>query len=257
MCIALIKHYKLSKEVFMKNSGLITLVFILLLVAVLILQSCKATKNTAPSPKIETKTENKQEPPTTPVKSPFDEQPIIKALKDLVDVEAVWRQQDVDGDGIKDYWTYDVSCFHRMYRADRVTKVDFIPQELAIADAAPADDKVLGDGVIESWSCITDKPQTYGGYFFRVIEKDEIGNNYNQNPGNNKIAVTNNSKFAFVAYPEKYGVTGINTFIVNETGKIYSTDCGSDTDKIVLYWPGADPTQLAGPGCWPWKEINN
>ena len=35
--------------------------------------------------------------------------------------------------------------------------------------------------------------------------------------------------FAFVAYPEKYGDTGITTFIVDQSGVVYEKDLGKDT----------------------------
>ncbi len=35
--------------------------------------------------------------------------------------------------------------------------------------------------------------------------------------------------FAFVAYPEKYGDTGIMTFIVDQSGVVYEKNLGKDT----------------------------
>ena len=189
------------------------------------------------------------EEPTEVLKSYEDnENSAIASLKDLCSNEAVWRQQDVDGNGIKDYWTYDVSCFNRMYRADGVTKVNFIDTSFAMADTSRADDDVFGFGfpAIEPWST---EPEQFSsapksGYYFQAMELDENRNLYNQNEvGENKIKVTNNTKFAFVAYPETYGSTGINTFIVNENGTVYKKDTGGHYASKVLNWPGEDPTQ--------------
>ena len=38
--------------------------------------------------------------------------------------------------------------------------------------------------------------------------------------------------FAFVAYPEKYGDTGITTFIINQNGIVYEKNLGKDTAEM-------------------------
>jgi hypothetical protein len=38
--------------------------------------------------------------------------------------------------------------------------------------------------------------------------------------------------FALVAYPAEYGVSGIQTFIVNHRGKVYENDLGSTTGAL-------------------------
>jgi Protein of unknown function (DUF2950) len=35
--------------------------------------------------------------------------------------------------------------------------------------------------------------------------------------------------FAFIAYPENYGDTGITTFIINQSGVVYEKDLGKST----------------------------
>jgi len=164
------------------------------------------------------------------------------ALKLLTSAEATWFQQDCDGNGIKDYWTYDISCLHRMYRKDNTTKIAFIPIDMARADMASAsmsgDINPFGTPKIESWAEIMTGSKS--GYLFMAMVADEKGIPYNQNPvGPNKILATNNSKFAFIAYPDVYGISGINTFIVNEEGAIYARDMKSDKNKIILQWPNA------------------
>jgi hypothetical protein len=37
--------------------------------------------------------------------------------------------------------------------------------------------------------------------------------------------------FAFIAYPEKYGDTGIATFIINQNDIVYQKDLGKNTAK--------------------------
>ncbi|MBI4712846.1 MAG: DUF2950 family protein [Planctomycetes bacterium] len=185
----------------------------------------------------------------------------LTSLRVLEAQEAIWKQQDIDGNGINDYWTYDISCFNRMYRADGQTKVGFIDIAFARADTNPATDMAfLGNPAIEPWigdtidasdaATLTSK----SGYLFRAMLTDENGVPYNQNPvGAQGVKVCNSTKFAFVAYPEAYGTSGVNTFIVNESGTVYCTDCGSgDGAKIVLQWPGENPADVIGPGGRRW-----
>ncbi|MBI4712849.1 MAG: DUF2950 family protein [Planctomycetes bacterium] len=186
----------------------------------------------------------------------------IAGLKTLTAQEAVWRQRDIDGNGIKDYWTYDVSAFYRMYQPDG-TKANLIDIELARTDATFSPtfttSNFFGYPLLEDWFVRREKnlPVAQDGYLFRAMLLDESGIPYNQNPvGKNDIKACNPTKFAFVAYPEKYGMTGINTFIVNQSGTVYSNDCGSDDRKIVLQWPAAtpdgSPTAVIGPGGRRW-----
>jgi hypothetical protein len=39
--------------------------------------------------------------------------------------------------------------------------------------------------------------------------------------------------FALVAYPAKYGYSGVMTFVVNQSGVVYEKDLGQDTSKII------------------------
>jgi len=177
-------------------------------------------------------------------------------LKLITAAEAMWRQQDCDGNGINDYWTYDISCFHRTYRSDNETKICFIAIDSAKADMTPASMFggiiPFGTPQIESWANLTTCPKS--GYRFQAMVIDEKGMPYNQNPiGPNKIPATNSHKFAFVAYPEVYAYSGINTFIVNEEGTIYANDTGNDANKIILTWPGVNPTGVEGPNGRFWR----
>jgi len=178
-------------------------------------------------------------------------------LRTLTSQEAIWRTEDTDGNGIKDYWTYDLSCMNRMTRADGVTKVNMIDTSFGRADDARAVDDVFGAiPVVEDWDAGATAlvKAAKSGYFYRAMLTNENGNPYNVNTvGTNAIAATNGNQFAFVAYPETYGTTGINTFIVNQKGTVYVCDCGSDKAKVVLQWPGANPVSVVGPGGRNWK----
>ncbi|MBI5779462.1 MAG: DUF2950 family protein [Planctomycetes bacterium] len=174
------------------------------------------------------------------------------SLKLMTSAEALWRQQDADGNGAMDYWTYDVSCFYRALRPDNATEVAFIPIDLARADINPARSDVFGN----TYFRITDLPELSSmpknGYLFRAMELESNGQPYGQEMVDG-IPAANQTKFAFVAYPATYGTTGVNTYIVNQEGTIYCTDCGSDSQKTVLQWPGINPCEEYGPGGRQWR----
>lgn len=47
--------------------------------------------------------------------------------------------------------------------------------------------------------------------------------------------------FALVAYPAKYGASGIMTFIVNQEGIVYEKDLGEDTAATAAAMTVFDP----------------
>ncbi len=49
------------------------------------------------------------------------------------------------------------------------------------------------------------------------------------------------SAFALVAYPAKYGVSGIMTFIINQEGVIYEKDLGENTSTAAAAMTSFDP----------------
>jgi hypothetical protein len=54
--------------------------------------------------------------------------------------------------------------------------------------------------------------------------------------------------FALVAWPSEYGVSGVNTFIVNHRGVVYQKDLGPATSVLARQMTRFDP----GPG---WKKV--
>jgi hypothetical protein len=47
--------------------------------------------------------------------------------------------------------------------------------------------------------------------------------------------------YALVVFPDEYGSTGERTYIINETGRVYSKDCGKG--EYIDTYPGPDPTE--------------
>jgi hypothetical protein len=74
------------------------------------------------------------------------------------------------------------------------------------------------------------KPEPYHGYYFRILKS--------QGPaadGGDLDYVVNGKMiggFALVAWPAEYGVTGVQTFIINHQGIVYGKDLGANTTVL-------------------------
>ena len=74
------------------------------------------------------------------------------------------------------------------------------------------------------------KPAPYHGYFYRILTAqgpDAPGGAYDYVVNGKMIG-----GFALVAFPAKYGVSGVMTFIVNHQGVINQKGLGKDTEKL-------------------------
>jgi hypothetical protein len=90
------------------------------------------------------------------------------------------------------------------------------------------------------------QPTPYKGYFYRILKgqgKDAAGGTYDY-VVNGKMVLG----FALVAYPAKYGSSGIMTFIVNQDGVVYQKDLGKDTDQLAKAMKIYDPDKS-------WKKV--
>ena len=70
----------------------------------------------------------------------------------------------------------------------------------------------------------------FHGYYFRILKgqgPDAAGGKYHYVINGNMVA-----GFALVAYPARWGVSGVMTFIVNQRGRVYQKDLGPQTDEI-------------------------
>ena len=76
------------------------------------------------------------------------------------------------------------------------------------------------------------KPVPYHGYYYRILKaqgKSARGGSYDYVIKGKMIG-----GFALLAYPARYGSSGIMTFIVNHDGVVYQKDLGENTEKAAL-----------------------
>ena len=86
----------------------------------------------------------------------------------------------------------------------------------------------------------------YFGYKFRILKRQ--GDNVAG--GAHDYVVNGNmiNGFALIAWPAKYGETGVSTFVINQAGVVYERDFGADTDNIVAEDPDLQPRRQVGTG---------
>ena len=89
------------------------------------------------------------------------------------------------------------------------------------------------------------KQQPFHGYFYRILTKQGA-----DAKGGTRDYVVNGKMtggFAFVAYPEKYGDTGITTFIINQNGIVYEKNLGKDTAELAKAMAEFNPDKTWNP----------
>jgi hypothetical protein len=87
----------------------------------------------------------------------------------------------------------------------------------------------------------------YHGYYFKILKKQGAhapGGKYDYIINGNMIA-----GYALIAYPDKWGGSGVMTFIVNQQGRVYQKNLGADTAKIAPEIKEYDPDAT-------WKLVN-
>jgi hypothetical protein len=85
-------------------------------------------------------------------------------------------------------------------------------------------------------------PQPFHGYYFRILEAQ--GGNA---PGGARSYLDREGRltsgFAAVAWPSKYGNSGVMTFQVNQQGLVFQKDLGEDTETAVAAIQAYDPDE--------------
>ncbi len=144
----------------------------------------------------------------------------IDTMNEYVDAQREYATQDRDGDGVLEYAQKLISS---------EGKTDGLYWPAAQGDG----DSPAGDFADEAALQKAKQGEGYFGYRFRILtgQGDNIdGGAYDYVINGNMIA-----GFALLAWPVKYGETGVNTFVVNQQGIVYETDLGPSTEAIVKY----------------------
>jgi hypothetical protein len=102
------------------------------------------------------------------------------------------------------------------------------------------------EGYKKEKSLFKDQPVPFHGYYLKILTqqgKNVAGGKYNYVINDNMVG-----GFALVAFPSDWGKSGVMTFIVNQQGKVYQKNLGTDTIKIAQEMQSYDPDKT-------WKPI--
>ena len=142
----------------------------------------------------------------------------IDTMRLYVQAQEEYSGEDHDGDGVLEF-------AQKLISTEGMTDGLYWPADQGDGespvgpsiDTAALDKAKAGDG--------------YFGYKFRILKRQ--GDNVAG--GAHDYVVNGNmiNGFALIAWPAKYGETGVSTFVVSQAGVVYERDFGADTDKIV------------------------
>ncbi len=151
-----------------------------------------------------------------------DELAAIQVCLAIVDAEREYATLDLDSDGIPEYAPKFVSAPGRRDGLYWQTKMDE-----PLSPLGP----LLATATQEGYTRSASRPLApYHGYFYRILTrqgKDAPGGAYNYFVNGKMIG-----GFAVIAYPARYGASGIMSFIVNHDGVVYEKDLGKNTAAI-------------------------
>lgn len=151
----------------------------------------------------------------------------IATLQTYVDAQEDYASQDRDGDGVEEF-------AQKLISSEGTTDGLYWPTD-AINGDSPAGD--LDQSELDEAA----KGDGYFGYKYKILtgQGDNIaGGAYDYIINGNMIA-----GYGLIAWPAKYGETGVKTFAVNQHGVVYETDLGPATDAIAKYIDRFNPDE--------------
>jgi hypothetical protein len=157
---------------------------------------------------------------------------VLGVMEGYVEAQNEYFRTDWDHDGIYEYASVIMSTMGQRdglyWEAKPGEKCS--PMGPLIAGAADAGSRVPSS---------TGEPAPYHGYFYKVLNgqgKAAKGGLYDYSINGQMIF-----GFGLLAYPARYGVSGIKTFMVNHQGVIYEKDLGKGTAEVVKAISRFDP----------------
>jgi hypothetical protein len=164
----------------------------------------------------------------------------IKVMQAIADAQREYASEDRNGDGVLAYAQKFVSSPGKRDGLYWKTKAGEAPSPLG---------PLVVDASSEGYRLSKAGPTPYHGYLYRMLK----GQGATADGAAFDYVVHGRAigGFAVVAYPAKYGSSGIMTFIVNQDGKVFQSDLGPRTQakasEMKRFDPGAGWSPAAGP----------
>jgi hypothetical protein len=160
----------------------------------------------------------------------------VKVLQAIVDAQRDYSSEDRNGNGVVDYAQKFGSSPGKHDGLYWPTKAGEPPSPLG-----PLVVQAAGQG----YSKGEKGPTPFHGYYYRMLK----GQGKSAESGAVDYVVKGRAigGFAVVAYPAKYGNSGIMTFIVNQDGKVYQADLGPKSAEQAAKMQRFDPDKTWSP----------
>ena len=158
----------------------------------------------------------------------------IETMRAYVDAQEDYASQDRDEDGVEEF-------AQKLVSSEGTTDGLYWPTD-DVNGESPAGD--LDQSELDDAA----KGEGYFGYKYKILtgQGDQIaGGAYDYIINGNMIA-----GFGLIAWPAKYGETGVKTFAVNQHGVVYETDLGPSTETVVKYIDRFNPDDS-------WEVVND
>jgi Protein of unknown function (DUF2950) len=158
-----------------------------------------------------------------------------------------YTEGDWDHDGVAEYAQHIISSPGKHDGLYWETSEDEKPSPLGSLIAAARTEGYgpkeqapapAGKGPSEKETAAEDHAPYYG-YYVKILSRQgphAPGGKYGYIINGNMIA-----GYALIAYPEKWGSSGVMTFIVNQQGRVYQKNLGTNTEKIARAMIEYDP----------------
>ncbi len=156
----------------------------------------------------------------------------IQTMLAVVDAQREYAMTDHDGDGLIEYaekaWS-DPGKKNGLYWETKEGEEPSPLGEMVV--------KARAEGYSKKGS--KSNPVPLHGYYYRLLNKqgkNAAGGAYDYIVKGNQIG-----GFAVIAFPAKYGISGVMTFVVNHDGVVYQKDLGKNTEKAAKAIKKFDP----------------
>ena len=164
----------------------------------------------------------------------------IKVLQAIVDAQRDYASEDRDGDGVLAY---------AQKFASSSGKRDGLYWPTKAGETASPLGALVARASSEGYKKQEKGPPPFHGYYYRLLK----GQGKNAPSGELDYVVRGRAigGFAVVAWPARYGNSGIMTFMVNQDGKVYQADLGPGTQAKASKLQRFDPGQGWNPVATP------
>jgi HEAT repeat protein len=157
---------------------------------------------------------------------------VRRDLAAILGAQQALREKDLDGNGVHDYWAADLSGLHRLLCDG--WPMGLIGEENAVMDDAPlgADPKLA--------PMPTPPTKWATPYAIVAVKLDAAGKPFAQDTDGSGRVWFNKDWLAYCAFPRGYGRIGRQTYLMDQSGKLWFKDTdGKPVDRMPAN-PAAD-----------------